>query len=214
MKRAKVDGVEIPQEAVQFELERLAKFYVSHGFSDEEIKKSLPELREKALEQAIGARLLLDRAAKLDIKVEPADVDAQVAKVEGQIGGRDAFLAALAAQGVSEARFRVELEKAARVEKLVAQACAGADEPSVADIESYYSSHRDSFPGRSLAQCADTIRDLLRHVSRGRAMDSYVAELREEAEIEYFESSDGHGGGHCGCGGHGHGEGHCGCGGH
>ena len=32
---------------------------------------------------------------------------------------------------------------------------------------------------------ADQIRDLLRHEARGRAMDAFVAELREKANIEY-----------------------------
>ncbi len=62
MKKAFVNGAEITNGSVQFELDRLVRFYESHGFSKDEIEKSRPQLEDKALEQAIGARLLIDRA--------------------------------------------------------------------------------------------------------------------------------------------------------
>ena len=33
----------------------------------------------------------------------------------------------------------------------------------------------------------DQIKDLLRHGARGKAVDAFVAELREKAEIEFLE---------------------------
>ena len=78
MKHAIVNGVEISGEAVQFELDRLVRFYMSHGMTMEEVKKNLPKLEEKAMDQAIGAKLLLDRAQELDIPLMAADVDAEV----------------------------------------------------------------------------------------------------------------------------------------
>ena len=62
MKQAYVNGEPIPREAVQFELDRLVKFYLSHGMGQEEIKKNIEKLMERAQEQAIGAKLLLARA--------------------------------------------------------------------------------------------------------------------------------------------------------
>ena len=60
MKKAIVNGQEISGEAVQFELDRLVRFYMGHGMTLPEVKKNLPKLEEKALEQAIGAKLLQD----------------------------------------------------------------------------------------------------------------------------------------------------------
>jgi parvulin-like peptidyl-prolyl isomerase len=37
----------------------------------------------------------------------------------------------------------------------------------------------------TLVDVHDQIKDLLRHESRGRAMDQFVAELREKATVEY-----------------------------
>ena len=291
LKQAYINGQPISREAVQFELDRLVKFYTSHGMRPDEIKKNLDKLVEKAQEQAIGAKLLLDRAAQLDMPVPESAIDAQVEKVVAQVGGRDNFVKALAAQKMTEEDFRKELVKGCRVDALVAQACSGVPEPTQQEVAAYYQAHVTEFvsdpqvlaqhilvktegldaadkaqalekiksirarvvaagdPGevgqaftkaaqehsdwlgwfgrgmmvpefdqaafgmkcgevsdvietqfgyhiilktdekaggpQTLVDVADQIRDLLRHEARGRAMDAYVAELREKVKIEY-----------------------------
>lgn len=140
-----VNGQVIPDEAIQFEFERLVRFYSEHGWSNDQIKANLPELIEQAQNQAVGAKLLLDEAAKLDIPVSEAEVDKQVETIVAQIGGREAFLKALEAQKTTEAKFRDQLRQGKRVDKLVAQATAGIDEPTEADIEAYFKEHKAEF---------------------------------------------------------------------
>lgn len=145
MKKAFVNGVEISGEAVNFELDRLVRFYMSHGMTMEEIKQNLPKLEEKALDQAIGAKLLLDRSQQLDVPVTAADIDAEVAKVVTQVGGEENFKKALEAQGISEIEFRKELEKGAKVNRLVEQACAGVPEPTEDEVAAFFEAHKDEF---------------------------------------------------------------------
>ena len=306
MKHAIVNGQEISGEAVQFELDRLVRFYMSHGMSMEEVKQNLPKLEEKALEQAIGAKLLLDRSEQLDVPVTAADIDAEVQKVVMQVGGEENFKKALEAQGLTEVAFRKELEKGAKVNKLVEQACAGVPDPTEDEVAAFFEAHKAEFVtppqvlcqhilvkgtsseafekirairerivkdgadfaeeakrnsdcpsgqeggslgwfgrgmmvpefdkvafemkkgevsdivttqfgyhiiykanekgggAQTLVDVHDQVKDLLRHEARGRAMDSFVAELRTNAKIEYREC----------CGRHLHGKGedcHCGC---
>ena len=311
MKTAVVNGYEISAEAVNFELDRLARFYMSHGMTAEELRRNLPKLEAKALEQAIGAKLLLDQAQRLDLPVTAKDVDAEVARVVQQVGGEENYKKALAAQGISEADFRKELEKGARVNMLVNQACAHVADPTEDEVTAFYEAHKAEYvePHQVLCQhilvkgsndaaldkikeirerivndkadfaeeakkhsdCPsgaqggslgwfgrgmmvpefdkaafemkkgevsgvvttefgyhiiykadekgggqqtivdvhDQIKDLLRHEARGKAMDAYVAELREKATIEYKEAKH-----ECSCG-HDHGHDHeCGCGHH
>ena len=311
MKTAVVNGYEISAEAVNFELDRLARFYMSHGMTAEELRRNLPKLEAKALEQAIGAKLLLDQAQRLDLPVTAKDVDAEVARVVQQVGGEENYKKALAAQGISEADFRKELEKGARVNMLVNQACAHVADPTEDEVTAFYEAHKAEYvePHQVLCQhilvkgsndaaldkikeirerivndkadfaeeakkhsdCPsgaqggslgwfgrgmmvpefdkaafemkkgevsgivttefgyhiiykadekgggqqtivdvhDQIKDLLRHEARGKAMDAYVAELREKATIEYKDVKH-----ECACG-HDHGHGHdCGCGHH
>jgi len=311
MKTAVVNGQEISAEAVNFELDRLVRFYMGHGMTMAEIRQNLPKLEAKALDQAIGAKLLLDQAARLDIPVTEKDIDAEVARVVQQVGGEENYKKALAAQGIAEADFRKELEKGARVNMLVNQACAHVADPTEDEVTAFYEAHKAEYvePPQVLCQhilvkgsndaaldkikeirerivndkadfaeeakkhsdCPsgaqggslgwfgrgmmvpefdkaafemkkgevsgvvttefgyhiiykadergggqqtivdvhDQIKDLLRHEARGKAMDAYVAELREKATIEYkdvkHECSCGHDHGHdheCSCGHH------------
>ena len=311
MKTAIVNGQEISAEAVNFELDRLVRFYMGHGMTMAEIRQNLPKLEAKALDQAIGAKLLLDQAARLDIPVTEKDIDAEVARVVQQVGGEENYKKALAAQGISEADFRKELEKGARVNMLVNQACAHVADPTEDEVTAFYEAHKQEYvePHQVLCQhilvkgsndaaldkikeirerivndkadfaeeakkhsdCPsgaqggslgwfgrgmmvpefdkaafemkkgevsgvvttefgyhiiykadergggqqtivdvhDQIKDLLRHEARGKAMDAYVAELREKATIEYkdvkHECSCGHDHSHshdCSCGHH------------
>ena len=311
MKTAVVNGQEISAEAVNFELDRLVRFYMGHGMTMAEIRQNLPKLEAKALDQAIGAKLLLDQAARLDIPVTEKDIDAEVARVVQQVGGEENYKKALAAQGISEADFRKELEKGARVNMLVNQACAHVADPTEDEVTAFYEAHKSEYvePHQVLCQhilvkgsndaaldkikeirerivndkadfaeeakkhsdCPsgaqggslgwfgrgmmvpefdkaafemkkgevsgvvttefgyhiiykadekgggqqtivdvhDQIKDLLRHEARGKAMDAYVAELREKATIEYKDVKH-----ECSCG-HDHDHGHdCGCGHH
>ena len=281
MKTAVVNGEPISEEAVQFELDRLVRFYMSHGMTMDEVKTNLPKLQEKALEQAIGAKLLLNQAMMIDLPVTAGDIDAEVQKVVTQVGGKENFDKALAAQGVSEVAFRKELEKGVKVNMLVNQACAHVQDPTEKEVEDFYNAHKDEYvePHQVLCQhilhkdfdtikeirerivagadfakeaaehseCPsgkdggslgwfgrgmmvpefdkaafemkkgeissiiktqfgyhiiykadekggkvldlvdvhDDIKDLLRHEARGRAMDAYVADLREKAQISY-----------------------------
>ena len=311
MKTAIVNGQEISAEAVNFELDRLVRFYMGHGMTMAEIRQNLPKLEAKALDQAIGAKLLLDQAARLDIPVTEKDIDAEVARVVQQVGGEENYKKALAAQGIAEADFRKELEKGARVNMLVNQACAHVADPTEDEVTAFYEAHKAEYvePPQVLCQhilvkgsndaaldkikeirerivndkadfaeeakkhsdCPsgaqggslgwfgrgmmvpefdkaafemkkgevsgvvttefgyhiiykadergggqqtivdvhDQIKDLLRHEARGKAMDAYVADLREKATIEYkdvkHECSCGHDHGHdhnCSCGHH------------
>ena len=190
MKQAYVNGELISPEAVQFEMDRLMKFYLEHGVKAEDIKPNLEKLLERAREQAIGAKLLLMRAEQLDMSVPDSELDAEIEKIVKQMGGRGNFSRALAMQKMSEDELRVQVRKGCRVNALVRQACQGVPEPEEADVAEYFAAHKADFTSEdgeslTLVDVADQIRDLLRHEARGRAVDAFVAELREKATIEY-----------------------------
>ena len=88
--RITVNGRPIPPEAIEFELGRLVKFYCQH-MPEEQVRAQLPALRERAIEQAIGARLLFDEATRLDLAVPEAEVDERLAAMKRQTGGEEKF---------------------------------------------------------------------------------------------------------------------------
>ena len=65
MKTAIVNGEKIAPEAVAFELERLLRLHAERGMSADEARTRLKELEASALEQTIGAKLLIEHARKL-----------------------------------------------------------------------------------------------------------------------------------------------------
>ena len=154
MQTIKVNGQVIPEEAIQFELERLVRFYAEHGMSQEQIRAQLKTLAQQAAQQAVGTKLLLDEAAKLDIPVSDGEVDEQVEKIVEQVGGREAFQAALANQKTTEEAFREQLKRGKRVDKLVEKAVAGVAEPTEEEILAHYNANKAEFSAgeRVLAQ--------------------------------------------------------------
>ena len=179
MKTAVVNGQEISAEAVNFELDRLVRFYMGHGMTMAEVRQNLPKLEAKALDQAIGAKLLLDQAARLDIPVAEKDIDAEVARVVQQVGGEENYKKALAAQGISEADFRKELEKGARVNMLVNQACAHVADPTEDEVTS---SRDRTMPRWTRSRKYANASSMTRRTSRKRRRSTPIARLaRREA---------------------------------
>ena len=134
LKQAFVNGEPIAREAVQFELDRLVQFYVSHGMKPEEVRKNLDTFAKNAQEQAIGTKLMFDRAKELDIAVPEEMVDAKLLQVIQQLGGRDNFVKALAEQKTSEEQFRENLKSGCRVDMIVQQAVSEVPEPTEDEI--------------------------------------------------------------------------------
>ena len=70
IKKAFVNGEEIPREAIEHEFDRLVRFYAENGMPGDELKKNVEKILGQAQEQAIGAKLLLIRAKELGISAD------------------------------------------------------------------------------------------------------------------------------------------------
>jgi peptidyl-prolyl cis-trans isomerase C len=176
MQKIKVNGQVIPEEAIQYELERLVRFYSEHGMSQEQIRSQIQTLAQRAAEQAIGTKLLLDEAGRLDIPVADGEVDEQLERIVQQVGGREAFAAALAGQKTSESAFREQLRRGKRVDKLVEQAVAGVSDPNEAEIQAYFEEHKGEF--------AKGERVLAQHILISPDGDTQVSKDEAKAKIE------------------------------
>lgn len=152
---ATVNGDPIPQQAVDFELQRLIHFYQQQGVPEAQIRIQLDSLKAKALEQAIGTKLLIDEAKRLDIPVSGDELDAQFETYVKQFGGNRAALEkAIAAQGMTIDRFKQELRQGVMINKLIEQVCSAIPQPTEEEIRAHYEAHRDEYTtqDRVLAQ--------------------------------------------------------------
>jgi parvulin-like peptidyl-prolyl isomerase len=149
----RVDGQLIPVSAILFELDRLVRFYSEH-LAPEELENQMPLLRKRAREQAIGAKLLIDEAGRLDIKVPGADIERRLEIMIKRAGGREKFDSVLKAQKMTEAGVRAGIEQGRRVDLLIERITAGLDDPTEAEMQAHFDQHTDEFmtPERAQAQ--------------------------------------------------------------
>lgn len=152
---ATVNGEPIPRQAVDFELQRLIRFYQQQGLPEQQIRRQLDALRARALDQAIGTKLLIEEARRLDIPVSGEELDAQFETYVGQFGGdRGKLTKAIEAQGMTVERFKQELRQGAMVNKLIDRVCADAPHPTEEAIKAHYEAHKEEYvtQDRVLAQ--------------------------------------------------------------
>jgi len=168
-----INGQELPGEAIEFEYRRLLQFYSQH-MPPEQLKAETANLREKAIEQAIGAKLLIDEALRLDIQVPPSRVDARVDSLVEQAGGQEVFQARLREHGYTEETLRRNIEQGCKVDILIEKLCEGVDDPAEAEMREHFDANQDSYvqPERASAQHI-----LIRPASDADA-DRVVAESR------------------------------------
>jgi peptidyl-prolyl cis-trans isomerase C len=142
--RITVNGYPIPEEAIAFELSRLVQFYSQH-MPEDQVRAQLPALRQRAIDQAIGAKLLFDEAARLDIQVSDDDVARRLSALEQRSGGREPFLALIKKQNLDEAKLREQIRRGRRVDLLVEQVVSEAADPTEEDILAHFEAHRDEY---------------------------------------------------------------------
>jgi len=177
-----INGQALPEEAIEFEYRRLLQFYSQH-MPPETLKAQVAHLREKATEQAIGAKLLIDEARRLDIAVPGERIDKRVNSMMEQMGGRESFELRLAEHGMTEAELRKNIEQGCKVDLLVERIGAEAVEPTDEDLRAHFETNREQYvqPERASAQHI-----LIKPASDADA-DRVVAESRMEeirAKIE------------------------------
>lgn len=146
-----VNGQLIPEEAVQYELNRLVQFYSTH-MSTAQIKEQMETLRKRAREQAVGAKLLMEQAEKLDLKVPAEPIDEKLAAIVESSGGQEKFAETLLKQGVTEDELRKSIERGCRVDMLVAQVTGDIPDPTEEEMQAHFEAHAHEYIQEPRAQ--------------------------------------------------------------
>jgi len=148
-----VNGRPIPEQAIQFEVDRLVKFYSEH-MSPEQIREQMDVLRRRARDQAVGARLLVDEVKRLDIQVPADEVEARLQAMIDQAGGDQAFGQLLERQSLSLATVRESIGEGRRVDQLVDRITQGLSDPTEDEIQAHFNAHGGEYrkPDRVQAQ--------------------------------------------------------------
>jgi len=96
-----------------------------------------------------------------------------------QVGGEENYRKALEAQGITEVAFRKELEKGARVNMLVNQACAHVADPTEDEVVAFYQAHKAEYVEEPKVLC----QHILVKVEDGDLPEKKDAALAKISEI-------------------------------
>ncbi|MDD4870707.1 MAG: peptidylprolyl isomerase [Kiritimatiellae bacterium] len=140
----RVNGEQIPEEAIRYELDRLVKFY-SEYMSSEEMLKQIDALKIRAKEQAIGAKLLISETARLDIKVPADDVDKRFEAMVKKAGGKDVFERIMKERGITTESVRKSIEQGRRVDLLVERITQVVSDPTESEMIEHFKKHADEY---------------------------------------------------------------------
>ena len=140
----KIDGREIPQEAIDHEFNRLVRFYSEH-MSPGQRREQEDILRRKAVEQAIGARCLLTEAHRLDIRPKPEDIEAKLQATINDVGGREKFDEILAKQNLTEDALCSIIAQGCKVDALVEKITSGLSDPTEEEMKQHFDEHRAEY---------------------------------------------------------------------
>ena len=148
-----VNGEEITEAAVQYELNRLVRFYSGH-MSAEQVKEQMGLLRRKAREQAIGAKLLMNEARKLNFQVPDSDVEASIKAMTDSAGGRERFESVLRKQHLTMDILKQSIRHGRRVDMLIERITEGISDPTEKEMEAHFREHAREYrkPDRAQAQ--------------------------------------------------------------
>jgi len=187
----KINGEVIPNEAIEFELKRLIMFYARH-MPPEQVRQQTDILRQRAKEQAIGAKLLMNEAARLDIRVTAEDIETKLKELKKSLGGEKAFQEMIRKQGLSEDALRTSIERGRKVDLLVEQIVQGVEEPTEDELKAHYKEHASEYVKADMAQVQHI---LIRPESQGEAdvatARSRLQEIRERIKegVEFADEA-------------------------
>lgn len=196
---ATVNGEPVLQQAVDFELQRLLHLYQQQGIPPQQLRSQIDALRANALDQAIGTKLLINEAKRLDIPVSGDELDAQYERYVGQFGGDRAKLEkAITAQGLTVDKFKQELKQGVIINKLIEQICSAIPNPTEDEIKAHYNDHQSEYAteDRVLAQHilikpnSDSAEDKSKAKEQLAAIRARIVNGESTFEVEAKEHSD------------------------
>lgn len=149
----RVNGQIIPEEAIQYELTRLIRFYAEH-ISESEIRAQMPVLKERARDQAIGAKLLMDEATRLDFDIPPGRVETKLQQIITDAGGEQRFDEIMKKQNASMPQLLDSIKSGVKVDLLVEKISSGIPDPGEDEMLEHFETHADEYakPTRAAAQ--------------------------------------------------------------
>jgi|Deesub1362B_J571_1020462.scaffolds.fasta_scaffold07600_3 peptidyl-prolyl cis-trans isomerase C len=140
---ARVNGKPISGEAYstlykQREMDRMGTGMAGEPVSPEAMKRA-------TLDQLIVVELLTQRADEIQLHVEPQDVEQRLKKIEERVGGKEKLEEALKARGLTLQRYRKDVEKSLRIQRLFDQEVLSKVKVEPGEVREFYEANPQYF---------------------------------------------------------------------
>ncbi|MCK9351645.1 MAG: SurA N-terminal domain-containing protein [Candidatus Paceibacterota bacterium] len=136
------------------------------------------------LENLIVKQLIRSEAMKKKVRVTPADISAEITKLEAQLKGQNTTLdQALLAQGMSRATLEEQILLQKQVEKLVSSSSTAVTD---AEVTAYIAANKITIPAGQEATTQEQIKKQMEQDKFSRAAQKYVEDLKTRASIKYL----------------------------
>lgn len=149
----KVNGELLSDAAIEYELGRLIKFY-SQYMDASQVREQMGLLKKKAEEQAIGAKLLMIDAARMDFHVPGDLVQKKFDELVQSAGGVEKFNQMIKKQGLAIQGIMENFKEGCKVDMLISKITEGVTDPTEKEIEEHFNAHALEYrkPERAQAQ--------------------------------------------------------------
>lgn len=138
----RVSGDPITESQVLDTINEMAK---QENFTIEQSKQRNSLLFDRAVESLVTLSLMKTRVREMNIAVDDTDVEAQIQPAVQHFPSPEAFLKALADQGMTEIDLRNRIRENIRMQKVVDEASQNAAMITEAEIEQFYSDNPERF---------------------------------------------------------------------
>lgn len=141
-------------------------------------------LNDAALASLIDLELLAQAAQTRGIRVDDAQVDAEIARQKARAADPADYDKAMAASGLTPAALRAETRKTLAVNTLLETVVWKDVTVSPEAVRAYYERHKSALADQSFDALRPAIERALLDEARDQAQAAYVAQLRKTAKID------------------------------
>ena len=140
---AKVNGVEIPDSDLERKFNLIKERYASMGMPLEDSK--LQEFRKNILNSLIEQEVLYQESVAQGIKIDPAEVKAELANFKKQFETEAAFKKQIAQMNFTEAIILAQIGRSKSIQKFIAEKIMPGIKVTDADVKKYFETHPNEF---------------------------------------------------------------------
>jgi peptidyl-prolyl cis-trans isomerase C len=140
----KVNNDTVSDAELTAEEERIKQQLAMH-IPEEQLDAMKDVVKKQAAESLINRRLLREAADREGVEASEEEIDERVEMIKSKFESPEAYSHQLAAIGITQKDLRNEMETALRMEKLLHAHVGEIEDPTDAEIESFYKENEERF---------------------------------------------------------------------